>query len=102
MGPLINVPAAERVEEFVNKTIEQGATLVCGGKREGAYYYPTILDNVTKDMDIAKDMEVFGPVIPVIGFDTEEEAIEIANQFFIWSMWLCYNKRLFKRNENRK
>ena len=79
MGPLINVPAAERVEQFVNKTIEQGATLVCGGKRDGAYYYPTILDNVTKDMDIAKDMEVFGPVIPVIGFDTEEEAIEIAN-----------------------
>ena len=79
MGPLINEPAAIRVEEYVNKTIAEGATLVCGGKREGAYYYPTILDNVTKDMDIAKDMEVFGPVIPVIGFDTEEEAIEIAN-----------------------
>ena len=80
MGPLINEPAAKRVEEYVNQTIEQGATLVCGGKREGAYYYPTILDNINKDMDIAKDMEVFGPVIPVIGFDTEEEAIEIANQ----------------------
>ena len=54
--------------------------MVCGGKREDAFYYPTILDNVTKDMDIAKDMEVFGPVIPVIGFDTVEEAITIANQ----------------------
>ena len=80
MGPMINLNAANRIEEQVNKTIEQGATLVYGGKREDAYYYPTILDNVTKDMDIAKDMEVFGPVVPVIGFDTVEEAIEIANQ----------------------
>ena len=80
MGPLINIPAAKRVEEYVNKTVEQGAKIVCGGKRYSAYYGPTILDNVTKDMDVAKDMEIFGPVIPVIGFDTVEEAIEIANQ----------------------
>ena len=80
MGPLININAAKRVEEQVNQTVAAGATIVCGGKREDAYYYPTILDNVTKDMDIAKDMEVFGPVIPVIGFDDVEEAIEIANQ----------------------
>ena len=79
MGPLININAAKRVEEQVNKTVEQGATIVCGGKREDAYYYPTILDNVTKDMDVATDMEIFGPVISVIGFDTIEEAIEIAN-----------------------
>ena len=79
-GPLNNINAAKRVEEQVNKTVEQGATIVCGGKREDAYYYPTILDNVTKDMDVAKDMEIFGPVIPVIGFNTVEEAIEIANQ----------------------
>lgn len=79
MGPLINVNAAKRVEEQVNKTIAQGATLVCGGKREGAYYMPTILDNVRKEMDVATDMEIFGPVISVIGFDTVEEAIEIAN-----------------------
>ena len=88
MGPLINEQAAIRVEEFVNKTVAQGAKIVCGGKREGAYYYPTILDNVTKDMDVAKDMEIFGPVISVIGFDTEEEAIEIANQS---SYGLCGN-----------
>jgi succinate-semialdehyde dehydrogenase/glutarate-semialdehyde dehydrogenase len=52
---------------------------VCGGKRDGAFYEPTILDNVTKDMDVAKDMEIFGPVISVIGFDSVDEAIEIAN-----------------------
>ena len=80
MGPMINIHAAQRIEEQVNKTIEQGATLVCGGRREDAYYYPTILDNVTKDMDVARDMEIFGPVISVIGFDSVDEAIEIANQ----------------------
>ena len=80
MGPMINVNAAIRIEEQVNKTVEAGATIVCGGRREGAYYYPTVLDNVTRDMEVAKDMEIFGPVISVIGFDTVEEAIEIANQ----------------------
>lgn len=80
MGPLINENAAKRVEEQVNLTVSQGANIVCGGKREGAYYYPTILDNVTRDMDVAKDMEIFGPVISVIGFDTIDEAVEIANQ----------------------
>lgn len=80
MGPMININAAKRIEEQVNKTIPEGATLVCGRKREDAYYTPTILDNVTKDMEVAKDMEIFGPVIPVIGFGTEEEALEIANQ----------------------
>lgn len=80
MGPMININAAKRIEEQVNQMIQEGATLVCGGKREDAYYYPTILDNVTKNMEVAKDMEIFGPVISVIGFDTAEEAIEIANQ----------------------
>ena len=79
MGPMININAAKRIEEQVNTTVAQGATIVCGGKREDAYYYPTVLDNITKDMDVAKDMEIFGPVISVIGFDTIDEAIEIAN-----------------------
>ena len=80
IGCLVNEPAAIRVEEQVNQTIEQGATLVIGGKRNGALYEPTILDNVTKDMDVAKDMEIFGPVISISGFDDIQEAIEIANQ----------------------
>lgn len=80
MGPMINVNAAKRIEEQVNQTVAAGATLVCGGKRDNAYYMPTVLDNVTRDMDVAKDMEIFGPVISVIGFDTVEEAIAIANQ----------------------
>lgn len=80
IGCLISEKAAIGVENQVNETIAAGATLVCGGRRNGAFYEPTILDNVTKDMEVAKDMEIFGPVIPVIGFDTLEEAIEIANQ----------------------
>ncbi|MCI2062181.1 MAG: aldehyde dehydrogenase family protein [Eubacteriaceae bacterium] len=76
---LISEKDALMVEERIKKTIEQGAVCVCGGKREGARIIPTVLNNVTKDMDIAKNMEVFGPVIPIIGFDTEDEAVEIIN-----------------------
>ncbi len=80
IGCLISEDAAIEVEKQVNQTLEEGATLVLGGKREGAFYTPTILDNVTKEMAVSKDMEIFGPVIPIIGFDTIEEAVEIANQ----------------------
>ena len=80
MGPMIGERAAKKVEEQVNLTLSQGAKLARGGKRDGAFYEPTILTDVTPDMDIAKDMEVFGPVWPVIGFDTVDEAVAIANQ----------------------
>ena len=79
IGCLINEKAAAKVEEQVRHTISQGASLYLGGKRNGAFFEPTILTNVTGQMDIAKDTEVFGPVIPVIPFDTKEEAIDIAN-----------------------
>ena len=79
MGSIISEKSAKEIEQQVNHTIEQGAKLEVGGKRDGAFYEATVLTNVTKDMDIAKDMEIFGPVIPIIGFDTVEEAIEIAN-----------------------
>ncbi len=88
IGCLINERAARRVEEQVNKTVEQGAKLIFGGRRNGAYYEPAVLINVTRDMDIMKDMEVFGPVIPICGFDDIEEAIDIANQS---SFGLCGN-----------
>lgn len=88
VGCLINEKAAKRVEQQVNDTIAAGAKLVLGGERHGAFYAPTILTNVTKEMDVAKDMEIFGPVVPIIGFNTIEEAIEIANQS---SFGLCGN-----------
>jgi|AGTN01.2.fsa_nt_gi NAD-dependent aldehyde dehydrogenases len=79
MNCLISEKAAITIEEQVNKTISQGAKLLRGGKRKGAFYTPTVLTDVTPDMDIARDMEIFGPVLPIIGFDTLEEAIRIAN-----------------------
>ena len=79
MGPMIAERAAKQVEKQVELTVAQGARIVRGGKRSGAFYEPTILADVTPDMDIARDMEVFGPVWPVIGFDTVDEAVEIAN-----------------------
>ena len=80
IGCLVSEQAAIEVEKQVYSTVLEGANIVIGGKRNGAFYEPTILDNVTKDMEVAKDLEIFGPVISVIGFDTIEEAILIANQ----------------------
>ena len=81
MGPMVSEHAAEEIHRQVTMTINQGAKCVLGGELfDKSFYKPTVLIGVTKDMDIAKDMEVFGPVIPIIGFDTEEEAIDIANQ----------------------
>ena len=80
MGPVISERAAMEVEAQIKKTIEQGARCVCGGHRfKTTFIEPTLLDDVTPDMDVAHDMEIFGPVFPVIGFDTIDEAIEIAN-----------------------
>lgn len=79
IGCLVSEDAAIEVEKQVNETVAEGAQIVIGGHRNGAFYEPTILNNVTKDMKVAKDMEIFGPVISVIGFDTLDEAIAIAN-----------------------
>ena len=80
MGCLISEKAAVKVEEQVNKTVEQGGKILLGGKRSGAFYDPTVIGDVPKDADVAIDMEIFGPVVPIIAFDTEEEAVEIANR----------------------
>jgi succinate-semialdehyde dehydrogenase/glutarate-semialdehyde dehydrogenase len=80
VGCLISEKAAITVEQQVEKTIEQGAKCIYGGKRfNKSFFQPTVLTDVTPDMDVAQDMEIFGPVFPIIGFDTIEEAIEIAN-----------------------
>ncbi len=79
MNCLITEKAAIEVEQQFQKTIAQGAKLLTGGHRHGAFIEPTVLGEVTRDMDVARDMEIFGPVVPIIGFDTVEEAIQIAN-----------------------
>lgn len=80
MGSLISERAAAGVQRQVEETVSQGAKLICGGKAfNGTFFEPTILDGVTGDMAVAHEMEIFGPVFPIIGFDTEEEAVRIAN-----------------------
>lgn len=76
---LINENAAKEVERQVNLTVSQGAKLIYGGKRDGAFFSPAVLEGVTRDMDIARNMEIFGPAFPIIGFDTVDEAVDIAN-----------------------
>jgi succinate-semialdehyde dehydrogenase/glutarate-semialdehyde dehydrogenase len=80
IGCLISEKAAIKVEAEVNRTLAQGGKLLLGGKRSGAFYEPTVITDVPKTADVAVDMEIFGPVVPIIGFDTDEEAVEIANQ----------------------
>ncbi|WP_249030372.1 aldehyde dehydrogenase family protein [Tannockella kyphosi] len=79
LGCLISEKAAIEIEQQVNLTVEQGGTILLGGKRSGAFYTPTVIGNVPKTADVAKDMEIFGPVVPIISFETVEEAVEIAN-----------------------
>ncbi len=85
IGPLVGPAALEKVERQVNNALDLGATLVCGGRRltganldRGYFYAPTILTGVTSRMQIYRE-ETFGPVAPIIPFDTEEEVLEMAN-----------------------
>ena len=80
-GPLIEAAALEKVEKHVADAISKGAKLVTGGKRSIAsknFYEPTILSNVNNQMLITYE-ETFGPVAPIISFETDEEVIALAN-----------------------
>ncbi|MDO5538835.1 MAG: aldehyde dehydrogenase family protein [Eubacteriales bacterium] len=79
VGTLINERAAAEVEKQVALTIRQGSRLLLGGKRSGAFMEPSILADVPFDADIMHNMEVFGPVMPVTSFETDDEAIALAN-----------------------
>ncbi len=76
---LVSEKAAMEVEQQVSHTIAQGAKLLLGGVREGTYYPPTVLADVTPGMDVARDMEIFGPVVPILKVKDLDEAISIAN-----------------------
>lgn len=79
IGCLISEKAAIEVEKQIQLTVEQGGKIALGGTRNGAFIAPTVITDVPKTADVAIDMEIFGPVVPIITFDTVEEAIEIAN-----------------------
>ncbi|HEY7702361.1 MAG TPA: aldehyde dehydrogenase family protein [Candidatus Limnocylindrales bacterium] len=85
VGPLVSAKQRDRVKDYIEIGLGEGATLVVGGGApedpalaNGAYLLPTVFDGVDNDMRIARE-EIFGPVVSVIPFDTEEEALALAN-----------------------
>ncbi len=78
MGTVIDEPAAMLFEARVNEAVAQGAKLLVGNQRRGALYSPTVVDHVQPDMLLVKE-ETFGPVSPIIRFETIDEAIRISN-----------------------
>ena len=84
IGPVVSSIQWEKIQTLIKKGIEEGATLVSGGLgrpegvEKGFYVRPTVFANVTNDMAIARE-EIFGPVISIMGFKDEDEAVKIAN-----------------------
>lgn len=84
VGPLINAAQRERVEAMVEDAKALGAKVLAGGKRpeafpKGYFYEPTVLNHLNPEMRVLKE-EIFGPIMPIIPFQTQEEAIRLANQ----------------------
>jgi gamma-glutamyl-gamma-aminobutyraldehyde dehydrogenase len=83
-GPIVDASQLDRVMGYIQRGQAQGANLVAGGNKvlaeTGGYFIePTVFSDVSNDMEIARD-EIFGPVLSIIPFDTEQEALEIANE----------------------
>jgi succinate-semialdehyde dehydrogenase/glutarate-semialdehyde dehydrogenase len=78
LGPLSSQVAADRLEDQVRRAVEQGATLVAGGKRDGNYFEPTVLTDITPENEIYRE-ELFGPAAQVYRVPSEEEAVALAN-----------------------
>ena len=78
LGPLSSSAAADRLQEQIDRAVAQGATLTTGGTREGAYIAPTVLTDVTSDMDVYGE-ELFGPAGVVYRAADEDDAVRIAN-----------------------
>jgi aldehyde dehydrogenase (NAD+) len=84
MGPLVSQAQFEKVQDLIQSGVDEGATLVAGGMgrpselNRGYYVRPTVFGDVTPQMKIARE-EIFGPVLSIMSYDTEDEAIEIAN-----------------------
>lgn len=84
LGPLVSEVQRDRVRSYINKGVEEGATLVTGGADapegldKGYFVRPTVFANVRNDMTIARE-EIFGPVLSIIPYDNEDDAVRIAN-----------------------
>lgn len=92
MGTVIDEPAAIRIEHRVDDAIAKGARLLCGHKRAGALYAPTVLDEVPRDCELVRE-ETFGPVSPILRFRDIDEAIRISNSTaYGLSSGVCTNR----------
>ena len=78
LGPIVNEKQLARVAGIVDRSVEGGAHVTEGGTHEGLFYRPTVLTQVTTDLPAWTD-EIFGPVAPIISFDSDDEAIALAN-----------------------
>ncbi|MGF6448347.1 phosphonoacetaldehyde dehydrogenase [Paraburkholderia youngii] len=93
MGTVIDAAAAQLFEARVNEAVAAGARLRIGNERSGALYAPTVLDNVDPSMTLVRE-ETFGPVSPIIAFDTLDDAIRISNETrFGLSSGVCTNRQ---------
>ena len=96
IGPLINANAVKKVEAHVADALDKNARLVIGGKRHSAgelFYEPTIIADVTAEMDVATQ-ETFGPLAAIFKFETEQQAIEMANATEFGLAAYCYTQDL--------
>jgi benzaldehyde dehydrogenase (NAD) len=78
LGPIVNEKQLARVDGIVRRSVDGGARLAVGGTHDGLFYRPTVLADVTQALPAWTD-EIFGPVAPVVTFDTDEEALSLAN-----------------------
>ena len=81
VGPLVNREAVDKVDQLVRDAVAKGATVITGGGRpdpQGCFYPPTVLTEVPPEAELLRE-EIFGPVAPVVSFDTEDEAVRLAN-----------------------
>lgn len=81
IGPLIDSAAVEKLEQHLADAVAGGAEVATGGRRHalgGSFFEPTVISGVTREMTIARD-ETFGPILPLVRFETDDEAIEMAN-----------------------
>jgi aldehyde dehydrogenase (NAD+) len=104
LGPLVSETQRQRVRDYITKGINEGARIVCGGVtapeglERGYYVEPTIFSDVRNDMTIAQE-EIFGPVLSIIPYDTEEEAVAIANDSLYGlagGVWAATDEKAFE------
>ena len=105
IGPMVSTEQFELVKELVDDAVENGATLHCGGPTgEGDQFAPAVLTGVTHDMRIMRE-EIFGPVVPIVTVDSEEEAIALANDSefglgaSVWTLDRPRGERMARRIE---